>query len=363
LTTAALLTDRELGLFQNIVPAARLETSSADALRWVAPYFASGVITAVSGAPKEAGKSTFVLHAVKAVTEGGSFLGQATQQGSVIYFTEESDATIIPTVRRLGMRQSERLHLVPRRLSQPYSLPEIVRAAVARAAQNQAVMLVIDTLAHFATLNEGQEQDAGVMTAVLKTIQPAADAGLAVALIVHDIKSKGQQISRMRGSNALAAAVDSVLSIRPVGRGPSRVRSLTFTSRGLEIPDTPALVELTSDGYVRVGTDQSVHSSRRRRESSAGFRLRLPEAREKAMTIDQIARKHRLPHTTVREELERMTAAGCRIEKTNRGVRGKPTRYWSFVPASDAVVERDGPTDRNETDGQIEQSNSRQLEA
>ena len=132
------------------------------------------------------------------------------------------------------------------------------------------------------------------MTATMKAIQPAADAGLAVAVILHDRKSGGRAVSAMRGSNAVAAAVDFILSIRPATKGQSSVRVLRFTGRGLEAAEPESHVELTKSGYT-VTSLRGDQRERQRRQPLRTTKLRMPADAEGAVSLAQLAARSRLP--------------------------------------------------------------------
>jgi hypothetical protein len=123
---SAVLSAAEQHFCEALLTANTWSGDTMPAIRWVAPFFAAGSITAVTGRPKEAGKSTFLLHLCRSMVNGEPFLGQKTHQGGVIYVTEEPAATVIPAALRVGVFGHPSFRLVPRTHTAELSLDSIV---------------------------------------------------------------------------------------------------------------------------------------------------------------------------------------------------------------------------------------------
>ena len=70
---------------------------------------------------------------------------------------------------------------------------------------------MIDTLAFWAGLEVEQEKDAGATAAAMELLLAAARDGLAVLVLHHLRKAEGGQGLGVRGSSAIAGAVDAVV--------------------------------------------------------------------------------------------------------------------------------------------------------
>lgn len=295
---------------------------------WIAPGFAASYITAVSGRPKEAGKTTYLLNLCAAVVDGRPFLGEDTKRSGVIYVTEEATGTMAPHLRRLNLFGHERFFLVPRTVSAGHDLAAVVNAVKAARHSCDARLVVIDTLPHFAGLSENQEQDAAVMTRTVKLLQPLADAGLAVAVVVHERKTSGAPATAIRGSNALTAAVDRVLSIRCPQKRSANIRVLRLMGRHVEPDQAERTIELTSNGYAAV--ESSAADDRQPRERgrkrARSKRRGLTDPPRQPMTINELASLHGLSATAVREA---MKGFGPRVRQSGSGRKGDPVRWVS----------------------------------
>jgi hypothetical protein len=118
--------------------------------------------TLLSGKPK-AGKTTLVEGIANAiVSDAGAFLGYPVAGGEVVVITEES--------RALALKRypSERFSLLTREDAWPMpTWADLLKAAADRVIGTGAVLVVIDTLAHWASLRGDQEKDPSVMQGVM----------------------------------------------------------------------------------------------------------------------------------------------------------------------------------------------------
>ena len=84
------------------------ELKNAPPTEWILrPYIAAGAITEISGKAKAAGKSTLLLHMVRAILDGAPFLEGTTTKGPVLYLTEEGTATLKPALERVGLLRDD----------------------------------------------------------------------------------------------------------------------------------------------------------------------------------------------------------------------------------------------------------------
>ncbi len=189
-------------------------------VKWVvSDLVAEGGITLITGKPKLSGKSTFVSHMVARIMDGRDFLGSTTKKSPVVILTEER-TTFVELLRRAGTHGRPDLKFLRYDPSREATFAEQMAAAMEVAKETGAKVLVVDTLAQFASWRGDAENDTGSALESLRPLQDAAKAGLAVIVVHHEKKSGGGVGDSSRGSTALAGGVDAILSIhRPEGQG------------------------------------------------------------------------------------------------------------------------------------------------
>ena len=171
------------------VSAAELKASTPLEPFWVVDgYLAEGNITLLSGRPK-AGKSTLAFDLSAAVAnEAMGFLGKLVTGGPVVYVSEEPAATLahkLPDCDAMRILTRESVWPKP-------DWPTLVEAAVTEAQRVRAKLLVIDTLAYWASMPAEREKDSGAALAVMESAVYAAREGVAVFLPTHTRKGGGE---------------------------------------------------------------------------------------------------------------------------------------------------------------------------
>lgn len=181
-------------------------------------------------AREKAGKSTLVGHACAAVSKGGDFLGQPVEPGIVLYFG--FDEHIGDLARRLveAGAAPDRVLIVENLPTTLMELREIVEAV-------RPSLTVIDALSSMAARNGwlNDENDAAKCAPIMRELTDIArDTNTAVLLLHH--ATKGQN-GTYRGSTAIAAAADMVISMRtgndiePLSDEDDGIRVLTAKGR------------------------------------------------------------------------------------------------------------------------------------
>jgi hypothetical protein len=222
---------------------------------WVWECFAARRYTTMLSGYWKCGKSTLLLHVVRAMERGG-VVGTEVHAGRVLVVTEESedgwarrrddfdlgdhcDFIIRPFRGRPSQRQWE-------------ALAEYIARAV--RAKNYACV-VIDTLA--AVSPSEDENGSAEMTLALKPFNLIAEAGAAVLVIHHSRKEQGTRYTSARGSGAIAAFFDQLVTFAPMEpENPhDRRRVLSVVGR-LPEGQPEIVIELAIDGstYTTVGT-------------------------------------------------------------------------------------------------------------
>jgi hypothetical protein len=297
-------------------------------------YLAAGAITELSGKIKAAGKTTFLTLMARAISVGDPFLGRTTTQTRVVYLTEQPSASFREALRRAGLLDSDDVLILYWRETVGIGWPEVVQRAAEECQQQDANVLIVDTLPKFARLRGDAENNAGDADEAMEPLQIAANDGVAVAVARHERKAGGEVGDSGRGSTAFGGAVDIVLSLkRPQGESRVGVRELSALSRFDETPDL-LVIELTDDGYVAHGDERSVVLADARRDAHEA----LPHAPEAAVTIDDlVARANGASRATVQRALDALLGDGV-ATRVGKGRRGDPYRYHRRDPGLDGAI-------------------------
>ncbi len=298
------------------------------------PYLVSGASTLLSAKVKT-GKTTLALAMIKAIRAGAPLLGfPPGKRGPVILLTEQGRQSLREALRRAGLLDDRDLHILfwNQVATKPWS--EVVAQVVKKAAELEAVALVVDTIHQWSGLTGDQENSSGSTLEAVKPLQLAAATGLSVLIVAHDRKSGGEVGDTARGSSALPGAVDIVLSLRRVKGLPSSVRKIEAISR---FDDTPAelTIELTDDGFI------SRDSSRASAEDKAALVLLkiLPSDERGSIDMDALQEQLKpqgISRTSIQGALTTLAAEGKCCRK-GEGKRNKPFLYWRGPRVPDLV--------------------------
>ena len=301
------------------VTASDFTTRTPGTAPWlVRPWVVRGGITMVSGKPKLAGKTTWTLHLVKAVLEGGQFLGETAMKGSVIYLTEERTSSFVDALRRTGL--GERGDLIIRQYRPEDAWADVVRETMAEARRVGAVLIVVDTLPVFAGLPGDNENAAGHAREALDPITQLDDLALVVEF--HDRKSGGDPGDSTRGSSAFAGAVDIIVDLKRVGgNGNERRREIAAVGRFEDTPDQ-TIIELHDDGYHLLGD----MAAALRENARALIRTALEG---QSMTEWELGEEleGRVKKTTLGAVLRDLVEAD-EVARDGEGKKGSPYRYF-----------------------------------
>lgn len=309
------------------VTAKEISEQTPEEVEWlVRPYVARGAITEIDGKPKAAGKTTLVSHMVKAIVEGGTFLGEPTTKTGVVYLTEQSSSTFREVLDRADLLGREDLTVLPWSETTGFTWEEVVRAAAEEAVSLGAGMMVVDTLPQFARLKGDAENNAGAALAAIQPLQEAAAThNLAVVVVRHERKSGGEVGDSGRGSSAFAGAVDIILSVRRTeGNGNVSVRTIQALSRFDETPQVQ-VVELTARGYEPRGEGTALTAINARAKM-----LEILPTSGPGMAVEEIVEATEFGRTTIQTELRRM-ANDSEVVQEGEGKRGSAYSYWRPV--------------------------------
>lgn len=311
------------------VTPAELALSSGHEVRWlIHGYVAEGAITEISGPAKSAGKTTFLLRAVRAVLDGGEFLCETTRRSPVVYLSEERETTLAQALGRAGLLDRGDLALLPWRSTIGHDWASVVRAAVRECQRRGARLLVVDTLAPFTVSGRGGENGAADALDALRPLQEAAAAGLAVVIVRHDRKAGGEVGRSGRGSSAFAGAADVLVKVDRSRTSPT-ARLLTALSR---FDETPAslTIELTADGYQVLHDAPPDNPKITLTERVADALLDLaPRCADDALPEEDLLdlMPEGTRRTTLRNVMPNLLQEGI-LRRHGTGTRGDPHLYW-----------------------------------
>jgi hypothetical protein len=304
--------------------AGELVAEAPDEPLWVFEgYVAAGAKTLLAGLPK-GGKTTLIAALIEAVASSAqSFLGRRVGGGAVVLASEEGDSTLGPKLRGLP---DGRVRVLNRDAAWPKPpWVDMIGDAVREAKTIGAILLVIDSMAFWAALEPEREKDSGAAQAIMDALDEATRAGLAVLLVHHQRKAPGEYGTGVRGSTALAGAVDVVIEYERLGEGvPRSQRRLVVLSRWPATPDVLVLDYHVGDGIWRV-----VGEAEGRVESEGiGLReklLAVVPIESPGATENELATLVGLDKRKISRPLRELV--GSKIERVGKGRKGAPYRY------------------------------------
>ena len=294
-------------------------------ISWIArPWVAAGSITEVSGKVKRAGKTTWLLHLVRAVLDGSAFMGEPTEKTPVVYLTEQPLTTFRPQMEKAGLLGRDDLIVLFWADTLGLRWETVAQMAVAECSRRNSSLLIIDTLGQFAGLAGDSENNAGDALLAIQPLQKAAADGLGSVVSRHERKSGGAVGDSSRGSSAFAGAVDTVVAIRrPGGNHRDTIRSLQAVSRFDGVPDE-LVVELTPTGYVTLGRASDVAAQ----EAEEAILAAAPQSAEQAAELDELLEGKEIARATAQRAVKQLRSEG-RLDRIGRGRKGSPYRYFA----------------------------------
>lgn len=287
-------------------------------LPWVVPgLVAVGALTFIDGAPKIAGKTTFLLALLRAVLTGSTFLGRACARSSVFLLTEEPRLALVSSLVRAGIRTDDLLiasHLDVAELT----WPQLIDRAIVQCHEIGAAVLAVDTVGQFCGESEGTGPR---VREALLPLRRATSAGIAVIGTRHERKISGDVGLSARGSSAASGVADVVMTLRAPSDYGGRGRYLRSKSRlGAGIHTS---VVLDGAGVYQDVGDVDFRSV----EIEEKLLAATPVDMEVAATIEELLAITHLKKTTGREALDRLSAS-MKLHKIGEGNKRSPYRYY-----------------------------------
>lgn len=289
-------------------------------------FVAAGVVTLLAGKPK-VGKSTMMFGLFRALEDGSAFIGEKARPTGVLLLSEERPDSLAEKARDWSL--GDGIHLLMRHEMGEMTWPEVIAHAVAYMREHSLRLLVIDTLDKWAPMPRDAENSSGAVLEALRPLMQAAGSGVSVLVSTHQRKSGGSDGEAVRGSNAIAGAVDIILELeRARGVDAPHMRVLRAASRFRATPEEVALtlegtrydIVVGGVGAMRAGEEQ---------ERCLAVLTTTPK------DIKVIAEAAEVTQRAARDHLRDLTEQG-RAVRSGEGKKGDP-HLWAlpdirFVP-------------------------------
>jgi len=312
-------------------------------------YIARGYMTLLVGIWK-GGKTTLLAHLFKAMEDGGELAGDV-RPGKVLVVTEEIEGHWKRRCGDLGI--GDHVHIASRpfmgRPSQS-DWEELIDLMAEDVEHVGYDLVVIDT---WQAANPCRDENSSADTvAALAPLARLSGSGAAILLVHHPRKGDAGQGQASRGSGALTGWVDTIVELRRYNPGDNsdRRRVLQAYGRFDETPDE-VVIELTDDGYIRVGSSGEAKQSDR---FEVIAEVLDPEWRTREDIRDQwpVGTVPKPGTSTLRTDLNAGFEAG-KWERQGEGRKGDPFTF-RFVSRTPTLLggqnESSLPTDDEEPD-------------
>jgi hypothetical protein len=192
-------------------------TDGDETISWMIPGFipANALISFQSRA--KAGKSTLVFHMIRALLEGGQFLGNKIEPQKVVYLTEQPRSTFKLQLKEAGISpEDENLSFLTVEDNLDLKWVDATDAADYQLQNTGAKLLVIDSWGRFACFDasENEMSTSPTQRRITKLREIQSRTGCSILIIQHVGKDNGRGIiDAGMGTSALAQQMDLVLSL------------------------------------------------------------------------------------------------------------------------------------------------------
>lgn len=279
----------------------------------VKPYLAAGAVTDLIAKIK-AGKTTYAL---------GELVRKALTKGPVVYLTEQPQASFRVALERAGLGDAKDLFVLPFNAVVGMEWTAIARMATEKCKAVGAVLLVVDTVSHFAGLEGDEENNSGAAMACMKPLLETAASGIAVLTIRHERKSGGDIGDAGRGSSAFGGAADTLLSLRrPEGRTRPTLRKIECVSRFDGMP-SEAIYEYNDGQYEYRGMQNEISE----REAESVILAAASDSEESAKELAALLEGAEVARTTAQRVIKRLVGEG-KLTQVGKGKKKDPFRYF-----------------------------------
>jgi hypothetical protein len=309
----------DLELFET---AAEFATKTPAETLWIVPFFIPEAGMAEEVAKVKSGKTALAMAMVRAALGGLPFLDQPCRRTPVVYLTEQGESSLRQALEKADLLGRHDLFLMRWHKTMGIGWAQLAAAAVEKAREVAARLIVVDTLGQFSQLLGDAENNAGLALEVLRPLQQAQAQGIASLIIRHERKSDAEISDAGRGSSAYAGAVDVLMRLRRLGAShPANYRKLETLSRFDQTPPE-SVVELTPEGYRR---HDAVAVTLEAAEES--ILAALPITLREAKTVLELTAITKHNRTTVQRAITELVNKGW-VKLVGAGVRGSAYHYY-----------------------------------
>ncbi len=233
-----------------------------------------GTCSILSGKPKD-GKSTFVRHLIKAITDGSDFLNRKVTKTGIIYLAIEENRFYVKKIfSEIGMLPTESLllHVGSFDVSNPDRLFKEIKET---AEMYQCGLIIVDPL--IKAVPGFDTNDYAKATQITQWFLDLARSAKAHVLLIHHTRkgeSSGQESAM--GSNGFSGGVDNTIVLE----NSPKFSTLSFRGRYIETQE----VSFKRDGASLVKIDSSDKSSYISEAIIHALEKKSPQSREQMRT-------------------------------------------------------------------------------
>ena len=301
-----------------------------------------GALVLAVGRPKLGKSLLFSVDLATSVARGDDFLGEPTIQGPALIVSAEDALPLVADrlLTRLGGDVDAPVRVVPVDGSLPQRLrlddPTSFAALAALVEAERPRLIVLDPLVE---LHRRDENSADETSALMRPLrQLAHESGAGVVLIHHANKHGEDPVRSARGSSAIPAGADVVMTLKAGGAGDDDADDL----------DAGRVVRLHVEGRfgpprrlaVRLGPGLRWHPADATRGAdlpTADRVRRHLELTGEWLTTDQLAGALALPFGTVANAMTRLVREGT-VSHAGAGTRADPRRHAAAVTRREPSV-------------------------
>ncbi len=313
---------------------------------WYIPKLArAGDLTLLGGESKRSGKTTLLMHGIKAAAAGELFLGEPTMQTGALVLTEQGN-NILQATRKAGITDEHKIRITPYREVSAEDWSRLVPMAIEACEEEELGILSIDTFTAFAKLHGTDENAVGEVRERMAPLLDAVRVHNLAVILTHHTNREGQ----IRGSSHFFADPDVIWTLkRPVGDHAANVRTLEGIGR-YDSVNTTFNIALEDSGYVFSGSTTQIERNNARNE----IRKRLPNREEACKLQSELISEIGLSGTTVRRALDELIDDG-EVRRKKLPGRGSPVGLWRpadlFAPNSRGMGRESGANKKPDRNG------------
>ena len=185
--------------------------------KWLVPDFIPELALVTLQGRAKAGKSTLIFHMLKALLDGGEFLGTKLDPIKIVYLSEQPRSVFLNQLAEASIPQdSENLAALTVEENHGLGWDTCFKLATLKLKQMGAKLLVVDSWGRFAGFQAGEDEMSPAPTqrriTCLRALQAQTNATILILQHVSKDNSRGLIDSGM-GSSALAQQVDLAVSL------------------------------------------------------------------------------------------------------------------------------------------------------